>query len=144
MVQLILRAVTVFGDRFKGRPPGPDGCLDDASSEAYHVATSCIGAICDAREDEFGAIVGFLESGNALGHFCLAGSCSRPGPSGSCLEAGGAFREFVDAIQAQRAEPALLAALTKHAQRQKYELGTYIAIWEPHTECGHVSFKAPP
>ena len=138
---LIYRAFSVFAERyFDHKGAVSEGCLAREGSEAYYVCSTAVGAVCDAKQTEYDSLVNLLKSKNVFGHFCASGSC---GGAGSCLaEDTGAFNGFLFAMKAAREDPALLDALSKHAERKKHELAAYVACWEPNSQYGQVRGRA--
>ena len=114
----------------------PEGCLAREGSEAFHACTSAVGAVCDAKQEEYDFVVNLLRGANVFGHFCESRTC---GGAGSChADDSGAFNGYLSAMQAAREDPALLDALSKHAERKKYEVASYIACWDPNSQYGQV------
>ena len=90
----------------------------------------------DAKQEEYDFVVNLLRGANVFGHFCESRTC---GGAGSChADDSGAFNGYLSAMQAAREDPALLDALSKHAERKKYEVASYIACWDPNSQYGQV------
>ena len=139
-LQLVWRAFCVYAERrLEAAHAGddPEGCLAREGTEAFHVATTAVGAVCDAKADEYQHVVKLLKGPNVFSHHCATGSCGyKPG---SCVApAAGAFNDFLNKMDGIRKDPALLDALTKHAERKRYELAAYVACWEPTSMYGQV------
>ena len=85
-LELLYRATVAYADRHRAKTGRfPDGCLAKEGTEAYHLATSAVGAVCNAIEEDFAHVVQMLKGAHLLAHFCLDPEVSCGAPPGSCV-----------------------------------------------------------